>query len=262
MSSSFLNGKSSGGFGLPIPSVRVSGNPAPYPSTLTNSKATNDGTAWTWQSWAEVVALNIPEALLAPELELQIDLMRWIGEGRANQKGTPVSVGGGFSHPAHYDTSQPTRTGTDTHAGKFQNPNNFSRFTEWRITTRNQVVVPDFGGFFNHLDLAYRDLANNIKFRKMAVPTFVSRAGFARVPSTRMSYSRRCTPNYFTFRYAIKDVAKGKGFITGAMSDIVSALHHQQPFDFDPVTSRDVGENVCSLTPGFNDRLLKVMQEE
>jgi hypothetical protein len=143
-----------------------------------------------------------------------------------------------------------------------QNPNNLSRISEWKITQRNQSIAPDFGGFFNYQLVDYVDLSGNQTSLKMAVPTYMGKASWSRAPTTRAAYSRRVTPNYFKFRYAIKDLAKGKGFIVGPNSEAVAALHHTQPFIFDPEVSYTLDRNVCNKDRNFIDNLLRCKMAE
>lgn len=248
--------------GLPVPEVSIETRPEATPQVILDSR-TSDGKSLIWNNWLVLTATNLPTSLLDPELDLRFDLNRYVGSKKSKRNGVYRASGGGFTHPATYDSSLPNPAGGDTHCGATNGVTIATRISEWPVLIRNQKTPIDVGAFFKFAPVFYRDATGqSITNLAIPTPTWHASAGVPTNITLRRISSRRKMPNRFTFSYSVKDLKKGKGRIVSAESQVFAASTHLQPFIFNEAASALNGAACATLNPNFQATTMQFWLEE
>jgi len=238
----------SGSLVLPVPKVRLQ---SPF-----NGVQSSMQTAWSGEhvevfNVPEIIAVDIPDALLAPELGLQLEILRYRRGGRHNSKSG--YNGSGYVHPSHHVNGE-HRDGTFWRGGRHNDHSNgyVPRPTEWSVTAKNQVIsMSDIASFVRLVNVEYRDSTGNASAVKCFVPTYSCSKS---VGNSKRHYAKVYTPSYFCWRYSIIDLSDPHGNrVSGAISRVVKMTHRRHPFKYLPVESAAIGKACCEVNPTFND---------
>jgi len=233
---------------LPVPKVRLQSPRAGVASVMQ--------TAWSGQpvevfNMPEIVAVDIADELLAPELGLQLEILRY-------RRGTRNSVssgynGSGYVHPSHHVNGS-HRNGTFWRGGRHNDhPNGYvPRPTEWSVTAKNQIITMlDIASFVRLESVAWRDATGTDNLVNCLVPTYTSPRSFQRA---KRHYGKLYTPNYFVFRYSVIDLSDPRGNrISGGISRAVKMTHKIHPFNYLADESKALGKACCEINPNFKD---------
>lgn len=242
--------KPSSGTSLPVPEVRIQSLPEVQPANILASRS-YDGDPLEWVKYPVIVAADIPVALLNPQLELRLELLRYVGSGQKRDAGLKVSQPAGYKHPADFRNGAGTFTGLDTHCGIPTGISILDRQTVWQITDRNQIIPVDLGGFFKLRSSLYRDLDGTNQVAQILTPSWAPSKGRRQNDiRKRVPYGPRRMPGYFAFRYSVKNLVDGRGFLTGPLSKTLSAYGYNNTFNFNPVEAQRQGRPVVQARPG------------
>lgn len=232
---------------LPTPRVRLArDNPIGLPTILEGGGGA--GPALTWVTHPQVVAINVPTALLDPALDLRVELLRY---KKAKSQSRPGW--GTYVHPSHYMVGS-NPNGSDTHGGQHTDtagiPITINRPSEWSVTSRNQVIdLVDLAVWFSMLDVDYQD-AVTLTNQQVTLPCPAGEGKtFGYYYGRRFMYVSRFRPNYFRFRYSILDLDEGRGRLTGPQTPTLAVSTDIFPFLVDDAVSAAQGRAFGTLDP-------------
>jgi hypothetical protein len=226
-----LTGFETGGAGLPIPKVKLTQDrDAGPPAVSVFSRVAGTTITATVRRTIEVIAPNLPQALLDPTVGLQLELLRYRsqGNGGRSKKGQR-----GYVHPSTFGAAD----GGATHSGRHNVDPSIEplRVTEWKITQQAERVdvTQALAAWLEYISLFYHTASG---LAKIILPCPASRRNaFSFLPtSRRFCYAPVFCPAYFAFRYSILDPQDSRNRIVGAMSPIVTLTTQTFPFVPDP----------------------------
>lgn len=226
---------------LPVPKVRL------QRQTVVSAQMAN-GAGCSVYRHPEIVA-DVHTALLDPALDLRLEILRQVSGARSTPRRRTRRWT--FAHPVPFDGVASAVSGRGDSYGGATNGVIPPRPTEWAVTSRNQVIVPEIAA---HFDLRPVTYAAKSGLTQIELAIYRGRRGqTGRFGNQSFPGSpRRVGPGHFRFRYSVKDPDHPVGRILGPESTTIAVGNQIDPF----IDMTDGSVWWCDIANGFDPKTL------